>query len=146
MRLKRLSSLILVRKRQGLTKYFFFIIQKVYNSIPEYFYYIYQNLIRLGHHPKCWKITIGIILRKLGKKRNWLELKSYRIISLLNCLNKIAEKIVAARLVYLTETTDLLHFNQIDRRRKKSVIDIIITLIHNIQLAKQNKKVSSALF
>ncbi len=49
--------------------------------------------------------------KKIRKKRNWLELKSYRIIFLLNCLDKIAEKIITARLVYLAEITDLLHFN-----------------------------------
>ncbi len=99
------------KKALGLDQIFFFIIQKVYNSIPEYFYYVYQNLIRLGYYPKCWKTVIGVILRKLGKKRNWLELKSYRIISLLNCLGKIAEKIIAAKLAYLVEITDLLHFD-----------------------------------
>ncbi len=55
-----------------------------------------------------------------------------RIISLLNCLGKIAEKIIAARLAYLAETTDLLHFNQISGRRKKSAIDAVMTLIHDI--------------
>src|SRR6266498_4285129 len=99
------------KKAPGPDQISFFIIQKAYNSIPEYFDYVYQNLIRLGHHPKCWKIAIGVILRKLGEKRNWLEPKSYRIIFLLNCLGKIAEKIIAARLTYLAETTDLLHFN-----------------------------------
>ncbi len=82
----------------------------------------------------------------MGKKRNWSELKSYRIISLLNCLDKIAEKIIAARLVYLAETTDLLHFNQISGRRKKSAIDAVMILIYNIQVAKQDKKVTSVLF
>ena len=67
---------------------------------------------------------------------NWSERKSYKIISLLNCLDKIAEKIITARLTYLAETTDLLHFNQINGRRKKSAIDTIITLIYNIQVAK----------
>ena len=84
--------------------------------------------------------------KKIRKKRNWLELKSYRIIFLLNCLDKIAEKIITARLTYLVKITDLLHFNQINGKRKKSTIDTIITLIHNIQLAKQDKKVTSALF
>src|SRR6266536_3890254 len=114
------------KKAPGPDQISFFIIQKVYNSIPEYFHHIYQNLIRLDHHPKCWKIAIGVILRKLEKKRNWLESKSYRIISLLNYLNKIAEKIIAARLAYLAETTDLLHFDQISGRRKKSAIFINI--------------------
>ncbi len=82
----------------------------------------------------------------MGKKRNWLEPKSYRIISLLNCLGKIAEKIIAARLAYLAETIDLLHFDQIGGRRKKSAIDVVIILIYDIQVAKQDKKVISVLF
>ncbi len=82
----------------------------------------------------------------MGEKRNWLEPKSYRIIFLLNCLDKIAEKIITARLTYLAETTDLLHFNQIDGKRKKSAIDAVMTLIHDIQVAKQDKKVTSTLF
>ncbi len=53
---------------------------------------------------------------------------------------------ITARLAYLTETTDLLYFDQISGRWKKSAIDTIMTLIHNIQLAKQDKKVSSTLF
>src|SRR6266536_1016442 len=134
------------KKAPGSDQISFFIIQKVYNSIPEYFHHIYQNLIRLGYHPKYWKTAIGVILRKLGEKRNWSKPKSYRIISLLTCLGKIAEKIITARLIYLAETTDLLHFNQINKRRKKSAIDTVMTLIHNIQLTKQDKKVTSALF
>src|SRR6266508_2161750 len=99
------------KKAPGPDQISFFIIQKAYNSIPEYFHHVYQTLIRLDYHPKCWKTAIGIILRKLEKKRNWSEPKSYRIISLLNCLDKIAEKIITARLTYLAETTDLLHFD-----------------------------------
>ena len=53
---------------------------------------------------------------------------------------------ITARLAYLTETTDLLYFDQISGRWKKSAIDTIMTLIHNIQMAKQDKKVISALF
>ncbi len=84
--------------------------------------------------------------KKIREKRNWSELKFYKIIFLLNCLNKIAEKIIATRLAYLAKITDLLHFDQIGGRRKKSAIDTIITLIHDIQVAKQDKKITSALF
>src|SRR6266536_4963944 len=52
--------------------------------------------------------------KKIKEKKNWSKPKSYRIISLLTCLSKIAEKIIAARLAYLTKTTDLLHFDQIN--------------------------------
>ena len=75
-----------------------------------------------------------------------LCLLAYRIISLLNCLGKIAEKIIVARLVYLADIIDLLHFDQIGGRRKKSAIDVVMTLIYDIQVAKQDKKVISVLF
>src|SRR6266498_3510066 len=61
------------KKAPGPDQICFFIIQKAYNSIPEYFHQVYQNLTRVGHHPKCWKTAIKIILRKLEKKRNWSE-------------------------------------------------------------------------
>src|SRR6266536_3863741 len=84
--------------------------------------------------------------KKIRKKRNWSEPKSYRIIFLLNYLGKIAEKIITARLIYLAEITDILHFDQINRRRKKSAINIVMTLIYDIQVVKQDKKVTSVLF
>jgi len=36
--------------------------------------------------------------------------KSYKIISLLNYLGKISEKIIARRLVFLANTTNIIHF------------------------------------
>ena len=57
-----------------------------------------------------------MIIKKFNKE-NYSDLKSYRIISLLNCLNKISEKIITEKLSYFAETTDLLHFDQIDNRK-----------------------------
>ena len=68
------------------------------------------------------------------------------MISLLNYLGKVTEKIIATRLSFLTESTDLLNSNQIDDRRQKSAIDVVLSLVHNIQLAKHEKKITSILF
>ena len=73
------------------------------------FYKLYKALIKSGYHPKCWKEAIGVILKKLNRKA--IIFKSYRMISLLNCLGKVAEKIIATRLSYLIELTNLLDFN-----------------------------------
>jgi hypothetical protein len=43
--------------------------------------------------------------------------KAYRVISLLNCLGKVAEKIVATRLSNLAEVKKVLHHMQIRNRR-----------------------------
>ena len=51
----------------------------------------------------------GIILKK--PNRDTSLPKSYRIISLLNCLGKISKKIIARRLAYLANTLNIVHFN-----------------------------------
>ena len=48
--------------------------------------------IRLGIHPRCWKIARGVAIPRPGKEDYDLA-KSYRVISLLNCLGKIVEKV-----------------------------------------------------
>ena len=68
------------------------------------------------------------------------------MISLLNCLGKVAEKIIATRLFFLAESTDLLDSDQIGGRRQNSAIDVVLSLVHDIQLAKHEKKVTSILF
>ena len=41
--------------------------------------------IRLGFHPEHWKTARGITIPKLGKD-DYSQAKSYRVISLLDCL------------------------------------------------------------
>jgi hypothetical protein len=60
--------------------------------------------------------VIGVILLKVNKK-DYSLLKAYRVISLLNCLGKAFEKILAIRLSYLAETGDLLQKTQIEGRK-----------------------------
>jgi hypothetical protein len=70
------------------------IIGYAYTTIPEIFYSIFSILINTGYHPKCWKQATGVILKKPGKL-NYLAPKVYRVISLLNCLGKVSERILA---------------------------------------------------
>ena len=54
------------------------------------------------------------------------------MISLLNYLEKVAEKIIATRLSFLAKSTDLLDFDQISGRRQKSAINAILSLVYDI--------------
>ena len=54
------------------------------------------------------------------------------MISLLNYLGKVAEKIIATRLFFLAELINLLNPDQIDDRRQNSTINIILSLVHDI--------------
>ena len=70
----------------------------------------------MGFHPKKWKECLGVILAKPDKP-DYSVPKAYRIISLLNCLRKVLEKIIATRLSYLADTTNLLQDTQISGRK-----------------------------
>ena len=66
-----------------------------------------------NYHPKCFKETTGVILKKpqtvKSPYRNYALPKAYKIISLLNYLAKVMEKIIARRLAVMAEFKTLLH-------------------------------------
>jgi flagellar hook-basal body complex protein FliE len=65
----------------------FLIVQKAYNSISNIFFMLYSELINRDHHFVCWREEIEAILKK-SNKSNYTASKAYRIITLLNCLEK----------------------------------------------------------
>ncbi|KAL1952616.1 hypothetical protein VTO42DRAFT_4681 [Malbranchea cinnamomea] len=133
------------KKAPGLDRMSFTIIKKVYCTIPDTFYVLYSKLIAVGYHPTVWKESIGVIIKK-AKKEDYSDPKAYRIISLLNCLGKVFEKIVAESLSYLAETTSLLFLNQMGSRKQRSAIDAALSLLSNIELNQHKKKFTSCLF
>jgi hypothetical protein len=74
--------------------------------LEDRFYKLYRNLIQFDYYLKYWKEAVDVILKK--KNRKAIISKSYRVVSLLNCLEKIAKKIVATRLSFTAEISDLL--------------------------------------
>jgi hypothetical protein len=136
-----------IKKAPGPDQISFKIIQQAFLAMPDIFYRIYSKLIEKGYHPKQWREAIGVILRKENteKKRDYSMPKAYRVISLLNCLGKVAEKIIATRLSHLAETTDLLFSEQIGGRRARSAIDAALALTHDIQSARNRGLKSSCL-
>ena len=132
------------KKALGPDRISFKIVQEAFLAIPDLFYRVYSTLIDRGYHPKQWREAIGVILKKSGKRDETVP-KTYRVISLLNCLGKTAEKIIANRLSYLAENTDLLYPEQIGGRIQKSAIDAALALTHDIELARNRGLKSSAL-
>ena len=61
-------------------------------------------------------------------------------------MGKIAEKIIAKRLAISAETTDLLYEDQIGGRKQRSAVDAVLSIIHDIQLNKNEKLKTSAIF
>jgi hypothetical protein len=90
-------------------------------------------LMTNSYHLKYFKKATGIILKKPQAAkppyRNYTLPKAYKVISLLNCLAKVMEKIIARRLAVMAEFKTLLHMHQIGGRRQKSAIDAVMVLI-----------------
>jgi hypothetical protein len=93
----------------------FRVLREAYATVPELLDYLYPVLITNGHHPKCFKEATGVILKKpqsaKSPYRNYALSKVYRVISLLNCLAKVMEKIIARRLAVMAEFKTLLYMH-----------------------------------
>ena len=105
---------------------------------------IYNKLWKEGKVPDEWKIGLIIPILKPGKEAEIA--KSYRPISLLSCLSKLFEKMVADRLTYLIETNNLLSPTQSGFRIRRSTIDPIIALEHEIRKTLVTKKTTIVVF
>ncbi len=117
----------------------FAIIQRAYKSISKIFNLVYSDLIENNYHSKIWREGTKIILKK-SNKSNYSISKTYRIITLLNCLDKVAEKIIAVQLSYTAEINDkLLNFDQMKGRKQRSAINAVLNLVHDVQMTKSRE-------
>ena len=121
------------------------IIAKAYEAIPDTFYQIYPTVLNLGYHPTPWRQATGVVLKKQGKP-DYTQPKAYRVISLLNCLGKVSERILAKRIGHLAETGPLLHPSQMGGRKKKSAIDTVFLLRNTVDRHRRKQKKTSTLF
>src|ERR1700710_409935 len=119
-------------------------IRVAHSYIPDHFNSLYKTLLHAGLHPTCWKEATVVIIKKVGKHDYGIT-KAYRPISLLNCLGKISEKIMATRLAHMAEKYRLLHQLQIGGRPKRSPIDAVMLLTSIIDQGKREGKITSTL-
>jgi hypothetical protein len=97
-----------------------------------------------GIHLSQWKIAKGVVLRKPDKP-DYSKVKAYQVIALLNCLGKVAEKVVANKLSDLVERRDLLHEGQFGSRKGRSAIDAVAVLMNRTQEAWKRREIAAVL-
>ena len=116
-------------KAPGPDKINFRILRMIWEWNSNRLIVIVQQSIRLGYQPKRWEKAWGILLEK-GGKRDWSLVNSYRVISLLNCLGKVVEKVVAGLLSQYCENFSKLHSGQMGARKQRCAIDAVASLVH----------------
>lgn len=65
-------------------------------------------------------------------KRDRTLVKSYRVISFLNCLGKVVKKLVPIQLLEFCEAKEKLHKGQMGGRKQRSAIDAAALMIHKV--------------
>ena len=73
-------------------------------------------------------------------------MKSYRVIYLLEYIDKILEKVVINELLRICEERSLLYLRQMGARKNRSAVDTIILLIHKVQRRWKKGEKAIALF
>ncbi|KAJ3454190.1 hypothetical protein MRS44_018084 [Fusarium solani] len=110
------------------------LIKACWLSIGEYTRRLYEACLRLGHHPPVFKQAEVVMIPK-PNKRDLTSPRSWRPISLLSCLSKGLERLIAGRLAYAAIGQDVLHPQQIGALPKRSAVDLVAALIHEIEAA-----------
>ena len=103
-----------------------------------------QGTHRTGHHLEAWKIARGVTIPKPGKA-DYNVAMAYRVISILNCLRKIVEKMAADLISVHFEEPDKFHPGQYGRRPPRWVVDAVGVAIAQTQGAWRRRKVVGAL-
>ena len=110
----------------------------------KYILSLTRKCLQNGYHPKPWRKAIAIALRKPNKP-DYSNPRAYRLITLLECLAKVLERIVAKRLTFLAGELNLVPPNQFGGRSNSSTEDAILTFITDVQMAWNSGKVTLAL-
>ena len=134
-----------VQKAPGIEKLNFRALRLLWGWDSPQIVALARQCFRLGIHPQAWKTAKGILLRKPNKP-NYTLVKAYRVISLLNCLGKVVEKIAAEAISHHCEATKSLHLGQMGSRKQRCAIDAVACLIQSTHDSWKRQQLMCALF
>ncbi|KAE8224548.1 hypothetical protein CF319_g2583, partial [Tilletia indica] len=105
-----------------------------------------EAALRVGWHPTSFRQSTLVALKK-GGNRDPAEPRSYRLISLLPCLGKVLEKIVARRLTFYAQNEGWVPPEQFGGMPGCCTTDAGLTLIHDVEAAwaQTHQRILSAL-
>jgi hypothetical protein len=102
---------------------------------------LFRVCVELNYHSRCFKIAHIIIFKKFNKK-DYFDVKAYKLITLLNTLNKILKSIIIRRINNLTKTHDMFFASQMNDCKSKNcetTLKLLIEQIHTIWNMKKDK-------
>jgi hypothetical protein len=124
------------RSAPGQSGHTWILLKWAWDADSERIVNLLEACLRAGHHPRLWKEAIVSVIPK-PKRADYTLVKNFRPISLLECLGKLLEKVVA-KLIYRDMSKHaLVPTTQFGGRNASSTLDAGLTLLHDIQSAHQ---------
>lgn len=111
-------------------------------AIGDIVRWLYESCLQTGHHPLIFKSAEVVMIPKTGK-RDLSKPKSWRPISLLSCLGKGLERLIARRIAYAAIQQRVLSSQQFGALPKRAAVDLVAALIHDIETALSAGKVAT---
>ena len=105
---------------------------------PERLLNLLAACLKAGHHPRPWKEAIVCVIPK-PNRADYTLAKNFRPISLLECLGKLLEKVVAKIIYGDMAKYGLVPTTQFGGRNASSTLDAGLTLLHDIEAAHKSK-------
>ncbi|KAE8215350.1 hypothetical protein CF319_g9021, partial [Tilletia indica] len=124
----------------------FLTLRRLWPLAKESMVQLLATALRLGWHPSVFRQATLVALKKSGN-RDSAQPRSYRLISLLPCLGKVLEKIVAQGLTFYARKYGWVPPEQFGGMPGCSTDDAALTLIHDVEAgwAKREQRTTSAL-
>ncbi|GFT01600.1 probable RNA-directed DNA polymerase from transposon BS [Trichonephila clavipes] len=108
------------------------------------FTHLINRILKLRHFPRNWKTAIVFPIHKPGKNKMFPD--SYRPISLLSSLSKIAEHIILIRINQFINDTNFLNPNQYGFTKQLSTYDPLLRLTEKILACFQRGRSTGTVF
>ncbi|KAM6513286.1 hypothetical protein FALCPG4_18932 [Fusarium falciforme] len=118
------------------------LLKAVWHIIGTHVCRLFKGCLTTGHHPKPFKEAEVVMIAKPGR-RDLTSPRAWRPVSLLSCLGKGLERLIARRLSWAAVHYSVLHPQQAGALPKRSATDLVAALIHDIEEAFARKKVAT---
>jgi hypothetical protein len=119
-KMKRTLKWLALNKISSFNEIFFRILRACFKTLTIILISLFQSCIELNYHLNVFKMINTITIKKL-EKNDYIVLKVYRLIILLNTLNKTLKLIMSRKIFYLTKIYRLFLDTQMRIRRSKFI-------------------------
>jgi hypothetical protein len=143
-KMKKTLKQLALDKTSSSDEIFFRILRVCFKTLTIILISLFQSCIELNYHSNVFKMINTITIKKF-EKDDYIVLKIYKLIILLNTLNKTLKSIMSRKIFYLTKIYRLLLDTQIRVRRDKFielVLELLTKQMHIVWDQSNNKMIT----